>query len=323
MLKNIFPAILAIATIIGGIAATDQLCGGCIMNFFSKHALFLSTGLLIAIALLIIVVTIVYFAKKLKQNQWDIEEPEGQVPLNSPFYIERPPIEPDCYETILKPGALIRIKAPRQMGKTSLMTRVLHHAEHQGKCRTISLSFQEADSDIFANLDDFLQWFSRSVTEQLELPDKVTEYWQKKKSGSKLTCGKYFKKYLLTEITQPIVLGLDEVDRIFNEEIAADFFGLLRTWHENGKNDDTWKRFRLVITHSQEVYIELQINQSPFNVGTDIELPEFNRAQMQKLIERHKLSWTDTQIDQLMAIVGGHPHLVRIALYQIARKSVV
>ena len=40
---------------------------------------------------------------------------------------------------------------------------------------------------------------------------------------------------------------------------------------------------------------------------------------MQELIGRHKLSWADTQIDQLMAIVGGHPHLVRIALYQIAR----
>jgi hypothetical protein len=40
---------------------------------------------------------------------------------------------------------------------------------------------------------------------------------------------------------------------------------------------------------------------------------------MQELIGRYKLSWTDTQIDQLMAIVGGHPHLVRIALYQIAR----
>ena len=75
----------------------------------------------------------------------------------------------------------------------------------------------------------------------------------------------------------------------------------------------------MVITHSQEVYIELQINQSPFNVGTSIELPEFNQAQTQELIKRHKLSWTDTQIDQLIAIVGGHPHLVRIALYQIAR----
>jgi hypothetical protein len=320
MLKIIGSAMTAFATALTIIVSIDYFCKECLKNFFwTQHSQLLIGTLAGMTALLVILFAAVYFSKKLKQNKWDIEIPEGQVPLNSSFYIERPPIEPDCYETILKPDALIRIKAPRQMGKTSLMTRVLHHAKHQGKCRIINLSFQETDSDRFANLEHFLQWFSSSVTEQLELPDKVTEYWQKKKSGNKRLCSKYFKEYLLTEITQPIVLGLDEVDRIFNEKIAADFFGLLRTWHENGKNDEAWKRFRMVITHSQEVYIELPINQSPFNVGTDIELPEFNRAQMQELIGRHKLSWTDTQIDQLMAIVGGHPHLVRIALYQIAR----
>jgi hypothetical protein len=44
-------------------------------------------------------------------------EPEllgGQVPLESVFYVERSPLEADCYKTILQPGALIRIKAPRQ-----------------------------------------------------------------------------------------------------------------------------------------------------------------------------------------------------------------
>src|SRR4028119_1406284 len=41
------------------------------------------------------------------------ELPEGQVDLASAFYVKRPPIEERCYEAIAKPGALIRIKAPR------------------------------------------------------------------------------------------------------------------------------------------------------------------------------------------------------------------
>ena len=45
------------------------------------------------------------------------ELPGGQVDLASLYYVERPPTEKNCYETVLKPGALIRIKAPRQMGK--------------------------------------------------------------------------------------------------------------------------------------------------------------------------------------------------------------
>jgi hypothetical protein len=46
----------------------------------------------------------------------DLEELGGQVPLDSPFYIERPPIEQRCYEAIVKPGALVR-NGP--MGNTS------------------------------------------------------------------------------------------------------------------------------------------------------------------------------------------------------------
>ena len=52
-----------------------------------------------------------------KRINIELELPEGQVKLNSPFYLERPPIETTCYQTIINSGSLIRIKAPRQMGK--------------------------------------------------------------------------------------------------------------------------------------------------------------------------------------------------------------
>ena len=318
---SIGSAILALATLIGGASAIDYFCEGCVKHFFWAHFSLLATGLIVAFALLILVIAVVYFLKKWQQNQYDIEEPSGQVPLNSPFYIERPPIESECYRLILKPDALIRIKAPRQMGKSSLMTRILHHAEQSGY-HTLCLSFQEADSAIFANLDHFLQWLCLSVTEQLGLPDKVEAYWQTNRFNNKRCCSRYFKEYLFTEIKEPIVLGLDEVDRIFQEQIATDFFGLLRAWHEKGKNDKAWQKFRLVITHSQEVYISLDINQSPFNVGTAIELPEFNHEQVQTLFNRHKLPHTNTQIEQLITIVGGHPYLIRLALYKMAQSQI-
>ena len=40
--------------------------------------------------------------------------PSGSVPLDSPFYIKRSPIEDRVYQEIRKPGALIRVKAPRE-----------------------------------------------------------------------------------------------------------------------------------------------------------------------------------------------------------------
>ncbi|NJR75081.1 MAG: toll/interleukin-1 receptor domain-containing protein [Scytonema sp. CRU_2_7] len=97
------------------------------------------------------------------------ELPEGQMDLASRFYVERPPIESDCYKEILKPGALIRIKAARQMGKTSLMARILDYARQQGYS-TVSLSFQLADSKVFTDLDELLRWFCASVSRRLKLP---------------------------------------------------------------------------------------------------------------------------------------------------------
>jgi serine/threonine protein kinase len=247
-----------------------------------------------------------------------LEEPEGQVGLSSTFYVERPPIESDCYEAIVNPGALIRVKAPRQMGKSSLMSRILDHASQQGY-RTACLNFQSADSEFFTSLDKFLQWFCAIIAWELELDDRLADYW-KKLLGSKDRCTDYFQRYLLCVSTSPLTLGLDEVDQIFQyPEIATDFFGLLRAWHERGKNQAIWQRLRLVIVHSKEVYIPLNINQSPFNVGVPIELPELNPVQVRDLVQRHGLDWSEKQLEQVMAMMGGHPYLVRVALYQIAR----
>lgn len=250
-----------------------------------------------------------------------LEEPNGQVVSNSPFYINRPPIEQDCFEVIEKTGSLIRIKAPRQMGKSSLMRKILHHSSQHG-CQSVSLNFQSADSSIFADLDKFLRWFCANVGRQLKLKSKISDFWDEI-FGSKDNCTAYFEDYILPEIDESLVLALDEVDMIFQyRTIAEDFFGLLRAWHEATKSDDLWKRLRLIVVHSQEVYIPLNINQSPFNVGFPIELREFSHEQVSDLVARHKLRWTDIETELLMAMVGGHPYLVRVALYNIARNNI-
>lgn len=248
----------------------------------------------------------------------DLERPEGQVSLRSNFYVTRPPIENDCYQTILQPGALIRIKAPRQMGKTSLLSRTLDYAKRQG-CQAAYLNFQSADAEFLDSLDKFLQWFCGSIAQELDLPDRLAQYWQGV-LGSKNKSTNYFQRYLLSEIKTPLVLGLDEVDQIFQyPQVAAEFFALLRAWHEKSKNQVTWQKLRLAIVHSKEVYIPLNINQSPFNVGLPIDLPEFNKSQVEDLLQRHLLYWSEEEVKQLMRMVGGHPYLVRIALHEIAR----
>ncbi len=246
---------------------------------------------------------------------------KGQVPLDSPYYVERQPIEQLCYETILHPGALLRIKAPRQMGKTSLMARILYRARTYG-FKTVTFSFQLADVTIFTDLNRFLKWFCAIVTRKLGLPNQLEEYWDDIFGGN-YNCTDYFENYLLNNIDSPVVLALDQIDVVFNyPEIATDFFGLLRTWYEKSKygddSSDVWQKMRLLVVHSTEVYIPLNINQSPFNVGFSVELPFFTPQQVLALSKKHQLDWEIEQVEQLMALVGGNPYLVQIALEHIS-----
>lgn len=90
--------------------------------------------------------------------------PSGAVPLNSPFYIERSPIEEQVYEEITKPGALIRIKAPKEMGKTSLLLRVLNHAVEVGY-QTVTINLEQIDRAILGDLDRFLRFLCATASQ--------------------------------------------------------------------------------------------------------------------------------------------------------------
>ncbi len=109
-------------------------------------------------------------------------------------------------------------------------------------------------------------------------------------------------------------IDLEEIPEVSTPVIKSKYLS-----NQRAKNDVDWKKLALVIVHSKEVYIPLNINQSPFNVGVPIELPDLNLSQVQHLIQLHGLSWTDSQVEQLINLVDGHPYLLRVALYEIAR----
>ncbi len=252
----------------------------------------------------------------------EIPFPEGTVPLNSPFYVERNGIESLCYKAIVKSGSLIRIKAPKLMGKTSLITRILAHCQSQNH-KTVYLDLSSIERSIITNLDKFLRWLCLMVSRQLKLENKLGDYWDTEILGSNDNCTVYFEEYLLPAIDCPLVLGLDEVHLVFPyTEVIEDFLGMLRSWHEKGKVAQRWKQLRLVMAHSTECYIPLDINQSPFNAGVPLELLEFDSKQVKDLARFHGLNWNDSLVDQLMGAVGGHPYLVRLALYEVSTRII-
>ncbi|MFN6516206.1 MAG: AAA-like domain-containing protein [Nostoc sp. CreGUA01] len=241
--------------------------------------------------------------------------PDGPVPLDSPLYIERPPIEELVYREIIQPSCVIRIKAPRQMGKSSLVLRLLAFAQKQGY-HTVNLNCYQIDSDSLTNLNKLLRGFCWHIARELNIDPKLDEIWDEE-IGCKLSSSFYLQSYLLKQIASPVVLVLNEVDRFFEyPHIAQEFFALLRSWCEEAQQNPNWQKLKLVVVYSTEEYATLDINRSPFNIGLPIRLGEFTQQQIEDLARRHGLNWNSSkESSQLMSFVGGHPVLIRISLY--------
>lgn len=249
----------------------------------------------------------------------------GPIPLESPFYLYRPAVEQLCTQEILSPGAMVRIKAPRQFGKTSLINIILNYAEER-QLRTAVVSLQAINRQHLAEGNSFLRWFCASTARSLGLPNELETRWDDVFGGS-YACTDYFETYLLAATEQPLLLVIDDLDELFlYEQVATDFFGMLRAWYEQGRygsGQGLWQQLRLVMAHSTDVWLPLSLHQSPFNVGLSIDLPPFSITQVHDLAARYGLALADGDMAVLMNLVGGHPHLTQLSLFHLKQGMVL
>jgi AAA+ ATPase superfamily predicted ATPase len=260
-----------------------------------------------------------------KLNNQTPEYPGGALSFSSPFYIERTQEEASAYQEIKRPGSIVRIKGPRKMGKSSLMLRVLDQGESEGYQKVI-IDFQLADRSILADLEKLLRWTCLQMTSQLNMESKLDDYWNEL-IGSKLSCSTYLQQYILTQTEQPIMLVFNELNLLFDfDEVSRDFLPLLRSWHEESKHNQAMQQLRQILIYSTEVYVQLDINLSPFNVGLPIELAPFNGDQLASLSTVYGFNFNNDSTAQspitlLLNKLGGHPYLAQLALYELATKS--
>jgi len=249
-----------------------------------------------------------------------LEMPEGTMDPQSAFYVERAE-DQVALEAIERQGVTITIKAPRQMGKSSLLMRLIEAAAKVGK-RVAFLDFQLFDQAALTDADTFFRQFCTWLTDQLEIEDQVEAYWQMP-LGNSQRCTRYVSRYLLKELGSPLVLAMDEVESVFDTNFRSDFFGMLRSWHNQRLAGSIWKQLDLALVTSTEPYQLIDnLNQSPFNVGEVIELADFSPEQVADLNRRHGSPLTLAQEQQLMALLRGHPYLVRRALYLVASQRI-
>ncbi|PHJ61069.1 hypothetical protein VF14_23765 [Nostoc linckia z18] len=254
------------------------------------------------------------------ENLWSY--PDGPVALDSPFYVERPPIEELVYREVTQPSSAIWIRAPREMGKSSLVLRLLAFAQMQGY-HTVNLNCNQIDTSYLTDLNKLLRCLCWRVATELGIDPKLDDNWNEE-IGCQFSYLLYLKKYLLQQVENPVVFVLNDVDSFFEHpEVAQHLFACFRSWYEAARQDSNLQKLRLVVVYSTEVYVWQNINHSPLNIGLPIRLNEFTKEQVKYLAQRHGLNWSsDREVRRLMSLVGGHPALVRIGLYYLCCQAI-
>lgn len=247
-----------------------------------------------------------------------LETAGGAVALDSPFYIERP-ADRDLQTTIAAGGTTILIKGARQMGKTSLLARGLQQARTTG-ANAVLLDLQGLTTAQLSTLDSFLFSLAAAMAVQLDIDPPSRSAWNPD-FGSNMNLEIFLRRRALAERGGALILGLDEVDRLFATRYYAEVFGLFRSWHNLRSLDPSgpWSRLTLAMAYSTEAHLFItDPNQSPFNVGTRLELHDFTPAQAAELNQRYGRPLRDDEVARLYRLVSGQPFLTRRSLDELA-----
>ena len=276
-----------------------------------------------------------------------LEPVGGAVPLGSRFYVPRA-ADREFHQAIARRDSIVLVKGPRQVGKTSLLARGLQQAReaagtHAGGCRVALTHFQTLSAADFASSDTLLRALAETLAEQLDLGTRPAHAWDALLSPN-LNFRRYLRREVLgrlvegsslrvegsdSPVSQPstlnpqlhLVWGLDEVDRLFACSFGSEIFGLFRSWHDERalESGGPWGRLTLAIAYSTEAHLFItDINQSPFNVGTRLELEDFTFEQVADLNRRYGAPLrSEAELARYYALVGGHPYLVRRGLHEM------
>jgi DNA-binding SARP family transcriptional activator len=253
----------------------------------------------------------------------ELEPVGGAMPLGSRYYVMRD-ADADFEAAVRRQDSIILVRGARQVGKTSLLARGLQSAREAGKQVALS-HFQGFNARHLESPDAFLLALADDLVEQLDLDVSPSANWNPDR-GANPNLRRFLRREVLARLDRPLVWGMDEVDRLFGTSYASDVFGLVRSWHDERALEPRgpWGSLTLALLYSTEAHLFItDLNQSPFNVGTRVEMDDFTREQVADLNRRHGSPLrSDEEVVRFYALLHGHPFLVRLGLHALTARTV-
>ena len=247
----------------------------------------------------------------------------GSLPRNAPTYVVRS-ADRHLYKA-LKLGEFCYILNARQMGKSSLRVQIMKRLQTEGmSCAAIDFS---EISNRHLTLEQWYAGFAYLLISGFNLLDKVNirTWWREHELLSSVQrLSELFDKVLLANISEKIVIFIDEIDSVLNLNFESDaFFRLLRACYNKRADSPDYQRLTFVLlgvaTPSQLIQDK---NRTPFNIGQAIQLNGFQLHEAQPLLQglTERVSHPQTVLKEVINWTGGQPFLTQ-KLCKLIRNS--
>jgi tetratricopeptide (TPR) repeat protein len=237
----------------------------------------------------------------------------GTVQASGGIYISR-----DADEKLLRlcrAGEFCYVLTARQVGKSSLMVATIERLAAEG-IRSVEIDLNEMGTELSGLTAE--QWYLGLIdliVGRLNLEVNYIAWWDERaRLGPTHRLSRFLRQVVLEQVSEPVVIFIDEIDFTLNLDFRDDFFAAIRACHNARARDPVFKRLSFVllgVAAPSDLISDPQ--RTPFNIGQRMDLTDFTNREAIPLAAG--LDLPPAEADQVLTWIldwtRGHPYLTQ------------